>query len=71
MTRHKALGRYYQYQRRGDQPGVGGDGRKSLSGPFHRRETRRFGGSAKRPVYGAGAHRERNESGGQKKWTDR
>lgn len=38
---------------------------------IHRRETRRFGGSAKRPVYGAGTHRKRNEGGGQKEWTDR
>ena len=38
---------------------------------IHRRETRRTGRSAKRPVYGAGSHRERNASGGQTKWTDR
>nr|DAI97662.1 MAG TPA: hypothetical protein [Caudoviricetes sp.] len=50
---------------------MGGDGRQSLSGTFHRRETRRFGGSAKRPAYGAGTHRKRNEGGGQKEWTDR
>ena len=44
--------------------------RQPVSGSFHCRETRRFGGSAKRPVYGAGTHRKRNEGGGQKEWTD-
>nr|DAQ52729.1 MAG TPA: hypothetical protein [Caudoviricetes sp.] len=32
MTRHKALGRHLQNQRCGDRAGMGGDGRKSLSG---------------------------------------
>nr|DAJ09746.1 MAG TPA: hypothetical protein [Caudoviricetes sp.] len=37
----------------------------------HRGKTRRIGGSKERPVYGAGTHRKRNESGGQTEWTDR
>nr|DAM59754.1 MAG TPA: hypothetical protein [Caudoviricetes sp.] len=71
MTRHKALRRHLQDKRCGDRAGMVHHWRKPVPGSIHRRETRRFGGSAKRPVYGAGTHRKRNEGGGQKVWTDR
>nr|DAI80057.1 MAG TPA: hypothetical protein [Caudoviricetes sp.] len=68
---HVTFGRYLQNQRRGDRAGVVHHRRQPVPGSFHRWETRRFGRGAKRPVYGAGTHRKRNEGGGQKEWTDR